>query len=51
MKVGELSNTLKGSETEKRGGQTKILKKGGKLVQGVAALKRGGLESPYQLCQ
>ena len=40
----ELSkNTLKGAGTEKMGGDTKILK-GGKVGQGVCALKRGGLE-------
>ena len=33
--------TIKGSGTEKRGGETKILKRGGKLSQGVGALKRG----------
>ena len=32
-----------------RGRETKILKSGGKLCQGVGALKRGGLESPYEL--
>ena len=39
--------------TEKSGGKTKILKRGGggKLGQGVVALKRGwGLEPPYELC-
>ena len=36
---------------KKRGGKTKILKRGGKLGQGVGALKRGGgLEPPYELC-
>ena len=39
----ELSEiTLKGDATEKRGGETKILKRGGKLSQGVGALKWGG---------
>ena len=33
---------LKGSGTEKRGGERKILKSGGKLRQGVGALKKGG---------
>ena len=33
---------LKGGGKEKRGGDTKILKKGGKLGQGVGALKRRG---------
>ena len=37
--------------TEKRGGETKILKMGGKLGQGVDALKRRGLETPYELCK
>ena len=32
-----------------RGGETKILKRGGKLGQGVGALKRGVLEPPYKL--
>ena len=36
---GTVWNTLKG--TEMRVGETKILKRGGKLVQGVGALKRG----------
>ena len=38
---GTVQNILKGSGTEKRGGETKILK-GGKLGQGVGALKNGG---------
>ena len=33
--------------TEKRGGETKILKKKGQAGQGMNALKKGGLESPY----
>ena len=50
MRVGEtVYNSLKGDGTEKRGGETKILKRGNKLGQGVGALKRGGLESPYEL--
>ena len=32
-----------------RGGETKILKREGKLGQGVGALKRGGLKTPYKL--
>ena len=41
---------LKGVGTEKRGWETKILKRGRKLAQGVVALKRGrGLESSYEL--
>ena len=44
-----VENTLKGDGTEKRRGETKIFKKGGgKLGQGVSALKRG-LEPPYEL--
>ena len=42
---GELSKipyTLDGGRTEKRGGDTKILKGGCKLGQVVSALKRGG---------
>ena len=46
---GAVWNTLKGSRTEKRGGETKILKRGDKLGQGVGALKRGELEPPYEL--
>ena len=46
---GTVQNTLKGSGTEKRGGETKISKRGSKLGQGVGALKGGGeLESPYK---
>ena len=33
---------LKGGGTEKRGGKTKILKRGASWVKGFAALKRGG---------
>ena len=33
--------TLKDGRTEERGGDTKIFKMGGKLSQGVGALKRG----------
>ena len=41
MKVGgTVENTLKGGGTEKNGGDTKILKRGFKLGQGVGALKR-----------
>ena len=48
MKVGgTVSNTLKEGGTEKREGETKILKRKGKLGQGVGALKRGwGTGSP-----
>ena len=38
---GTVKNTLKGGGTEKRQGETKILKMGGgKLFQGVGTLKR-----------
>ena len=50
---GTVWNTLKGGGKKKRGGKTKILKRGGKLGQGVSALKKGGgggLEPPYELC-
>ena len=47
MRVGgTVSNTLKGGGTGKRGGETKILKSGSKLGQGVGALKRGGARTP-----
>ena len=49
---GNCLNTLKGGETKQRGGDTKIIKRRGKLGQGVAALKRWrgeGLEPPYKL--
>ena len=39
---GDCVKYLKRGGTEKRGGETKILKRGGKLVQGVGALKRKG---------
>ena len=43
-------NTLKWGGTEQRGGDTKIIKRRGKLGQGVGSLKRGrGLEPPYEL--
>ena len=42
---GIVSNTLKGDGTEKTGEETKILKKGGILGQGMDALKRG-VETP-----
>ena len=42
MRVGgTVQNTLKGGGTEKRRGETKIIKSG-KLSQRVGALKRGG---------
>ena len=41
MRVGEtVQNTLKGGGTEQRGGDTKVIKRRGKLGQGVGALKR-----------
>ena len=41
----------KGGGTEIRGGETKILRSGGKLGQEVGVLKKGGwLEPPYKLC-
>ena len=50
MKVGgAVSNTLKRGGTEKRGVDTKILKRRGKLGQGVGAFKRGELEPPCKL--
>ena len=39
---GSVWNTLKRGGTEKRGGETKTLKRMGKLGQGLGALKRGG---------
>ena len=42
MSRGNCLKYLKRLETEKRGGDTKILKRGGKLGQGVGALKMGG---------
>ena len=37
--------------TEKWGGEAKILKRaGGKLCQGVGALKKGCWNPPYELC-
>ena len=50
MRVGEALKYLKkGDETEKRRADAKILKRGVKLGQGVGALKKGGLEPPYEL--
>ena len=50
VKVGTVWNTLKGNGTEKRGGETKISKRGGsKLGPRVGALKKVGLEPPYEL--
>ena len=51
VKVGEtVWITLKGGVTEKREGETKVLKSGSKLDQVLGALKRGGLETLYKLC-
>ena len=48
---GNCPKYLKRGVEQKRGGETKILKWGGKLGQGVGALKRGGgLEPTYVLC-
>ena len=51
--MGEaVENTLKGGGTEKRGGETKILKRGKAGSRG-GCLKKGmggGLEPPYELC-
>ena len=48
---GTVENTLKGGGTEKRGGKTKILKKGGgQAGSRGGCLKKGGLEPPYKLC-
>ena len=47
--VRTVQNTLKEGGTESRRGKTKILKRQSKLGQGVGALKRRGLESPYEL--
>ena len=44
-----MGETLEGAGTEKRGGKTKILKRGDKLGQGVGTLKIGGLQPPYEL--
>ena len=42
-------NNLKGSGTEKEGKKRFKKKEGGKLGQGVGAIKRG-VEAPYKLC-
>ena len=46
---GDCLKYLKSGGTEKRGGETKIFKKGGKLGQGVGAFLGGWLEPPYEL--
>ena len=43
---GTVQNTLEGGGTEKRGGETKILKRGGEMGQGVGDLKKGGSGTP-----
>ena len=50
---GNVENTLKGGETEQRGGDTKILKKGGGGASWVKGWvpEKGGLEPPYELCK
>ena len=47
---GTVQNTLQGGETEKRGGETKILRRGQAESRG-GCLKKGGgvLELPYKL--
>ena len=50
MRVGELSEIPEKGIEQKRGEGKQRFKKGGKLGQGVGALKRGeGLEPPYEL--
>ena len=44
-----MQDTLKEGGTKNRGRKTKILKRGSNLGQGVGALKRRGLEPPYEL--
>ena len=49
---GTVWNTLKVGGTEKRGGETKILKRGGQAGSRGGCLKKGaegGLEPPYEL--
>ena len=46
---GTVQNTLQGGETEKRGGETKILKRGQPGSRGRCLKKEGGLEPPYKL--
>ena len=49
VRVGEtVSNALKRSETEKRGGKTKVFKKG-QAESRVGCLKKGELETSYEL--
>ena len=49
MRVGwTVQNTLKVGGTENRGRETKILKRRGKLGQGVGTLKRGKVGTPSQ---
>ena len=46
---GNCLKNLKRGGTKKRGGDANILKRGGKLGQGVGALIKGGLEPPDEL--
>ena len=46
---GNCLKHLKRDGTKTKGGEKKILRRGDKLSQGVGALKRGGLELPYEL--
>ena len=49
--VGTVWNTLKGGETDKRGGETKILKRGqGESWGGCLKRDAGWLERPWGLC-
>ena len=52
MRVGgTVCNTLKGGGTEKRGGDTKILKRGRQAgSRGGCLKKERGMEPPYELC-
>ena len=48
---GDCLKYLKRGWNGKEGGETMILKKGDKLGQVAGALKKGGLEPPYELCK
>ena len=50
MRVGELSKIPQEGAKQKRKEGKQRFKKEGKLGQGVGTLKKGGLESPYELC-
>ena len=45
---GTVKNTLKGGGTEEGRGNKKFKREGGKLGQGVGALKKGGAGTPLQ---